>query len=142
MNPYTTSNAGTNSRRSLQGCRECPDHEAEFLQDYRCQPIPGSHTVFKEGTRVEGWRSTRAYTSVFSGLLQTETWSAVPGFSQFTYINLAFSPAPDDTVSNLYKACFSLIVLSSLSTVSTLVQSFATDGHLIVNYRCALPPST
>lgn len=22
---------------------------------------------------------------------------------QFTYINLAFSPAPDDTVSNLYK---------------------------------------
>ncbi|KIL61622.1 hypothetical protein M378DRAFT_13424 [Amanita muscaria Koide BX008] len=34
----------------------------------------------------------------------------------FTYINLAFSPAPDDTVANLYK-------------------SFATDGHLIVNYR-------
>ncbi|EIM83856.1 APG12-domain-containing protein [Stereum hirsutum FP-91666 SS1] len=33
----------------------------------------------------------------------------------FTYINLAFSPAPDDTVANLYK-------------------SFATDGHLIVNY--------
>ncbi|KAF8518653.1 autophagy protein 12 [Hysterangium stoloniferum] len=33
----------------------------------------------------------------------------------FTYINLAFSPAPDDTVANLYK-CFS------------------TDGHLIVNY--------
>ncbi|KAK2462826.1 hypothetical protein APHAL10511_005217 [Amanita phalloides] len=35
--------------------------------------------------------------------------------SLFTYINLAFSPAPDDTVANLYK-------------------SFATDGHLIVNY--------
>jgi len=33
----------------------------------------------------------------------------------FTYINLAFSPAPDDTVANLYKC-------------------FATDGHLIVNY--------
>jgi len=33
----------------------------------------------------------------------------------FTYINLAFSPAPDDTVANLFK-CFS------------------TDGHLIVNY--------
>ncbi|KZS90161.1 autophagy protein 12 [Sistotremastrum niveocremeum HHB9708] len=33
----------------------------------------------------------------------------------FTYINLAFSPAPDDTVANLYK-------------------SFATEGHLIVNY--------
>jgi ubiquitin-like protein ATG12 len=38
----------------------------------------------------------------------------------FTYINLAFSPAPDDTVSNLFK-------------------SFATDNHLIVNYRCVLP---
>jgi hypothetical protein len=37
----------------------------------------------------------------------------------FTYINLAFSPAPDDTVSNLFK-------------------SFATDNHLIVNYRCVL----
>ncbi|EIM92172.1 autophagy protein 12, partial [Stereum hirsutum FP-91666 SS1] len=34
----------------------------------------------------------------------------------FTYINLAFAPAPDDTVANLYK-------------------SFATDGRLIVNYR-------
>ncbi|KAF8650708.1 hypothetical protein AX16_005081 [Volvariella volvacea WC 439] len=33
----------------------------------------------------------------------------------FTYINLAFSPAPDDSVGNLFK-CFS------------------TDGHLIVNY--------
>ncbi|RPD65424.1 APG12-domain-containing protein [Lentinus tigrinus ALCF2SS1-7] len=33
----------------------------------------------------------------------------------FTYINLAFSPAPDDTVANLFK-------------------SFSTDGHLIVNY--------
>ncbi|KAG8760050.1 Ubiquitin-like protein [Ceratobasidium sp. 428] len=33
----------------------------------------------------------------------------------FTYINLAFSPAPDDTVANLFKC-------------------FATDGHLIVNY--------
>ncbi|KZT19407.1 APG12-domain-containing protein [Neolentinus lepideus HHB14362 ss-1] len=33
----------------------------------------------------------------------------------YTYINMAFSPAPDDTVSNLFK-------------------SFSTDGHLIVNY--------
>ena len=27
----------------------------------------------------------------------------ISGTIQFTYINLAFSPAPDDTVSNLYK---------------------------------------
>ncbi|KAE9387904.1 APG12-domain-containing protein [Gymnopus androsaceus JB14] len=32
-----------------------------------------------------------------------------------TYINLAFSPAPDDTAANLFK-------------------SFQTDNHLIVNY--------
>ncbi|KAI0254542.1 putative autophagy-related protein 12 [Lactifluus subvellereus] len=38
-----------------------------------------------------------------------------PGEPLFTYINLAFSPAPDDTIANLYR-------------------SFATDGHLIVNY--------
>ncbi|KAG0150171.1 hypothetical protein CROQUDRAFT_38675 [Cronartium quercuum f. sp. fusiforme G11] len=35
--------------------------------------------------------------------------------SVFLYINSSFSPAPDDTVSNLFKC-------------------FATDGHLIVNY--------
>lgn len=40
-------------------------------------------------------------------------WKA--GEPLFTYINLAFSPAPDDSVANLYR-------------------SFATDGHLIVNY--------
>ncbi|KDQ53939.1 hypothetical protein JAAARDRAFT_38917 [Jaapia argillacea MUCL 33604] len=40
-------------------------------------------------------------------------WKA--GEPLYTYINMAFSPAPDDTVSNLFK-------------------SFATDGHLIVNY--------
>ncbi|EGG00387.1 uncharacterized protein MELLADRAFT_93305 [Melampsora larici-populina 98AG31] len=38
-----------------------------------------------------------------------------PSDSVFLYINSSFSPAPDDTVVNLFK-CFS------------------TDGHLIVNY--------
>lgn len=47
------------SRRTLQGCWERTDHEAEFLQDYRRQPLPGGDTVSKEGTGVEGWRSTR-----------------------------------------------------------------------------------
>lgn len=27
-------------------------------------------------------------------------------FAQFTYINLSFSPAPDDTVANLFKVRF------------------------------------
>lgn len=34
---------------------------------------------------------------------------------QFTYINGAFAPTPDDTVGSLYKC-------------------FGTEGHLIVNY--------
>lgn len=38
---------------------------------------------------------------------------------QFTYINAAFAPAPDDIVGNLYKC-------------------FGTEGHLIVNYRWVL----
>jgi hypothetical protein len=51
---------------------------------------------------------------------------------KFTYINLAFSPAPDDTVSNLFK-----VRASSICLVQSLImaQMFATDGHLIVNYR-------
>lgn len=42
---------------------------------------------------------------------------------QFTYINAAFAPAPDDTVGSLYK-------------------SFGTEGHLIVNYRCGRTQSS
>ncbi|KIJ47440.1 hypothetical protein M422DRAFT_100603, partial [Sphaerobolus stellatus SS14] len=39
----------------------------------------------------------------------------------FTYINLSFSPAPDNLVINLYKMPIPL-------------QCFSTGGHLIVNY--------
>ncbi|KAG7571482.1 hypothetical protein FFLO_00498 [Filobasidium floriforme] len=41
--------------------------------------------------------------------------TSATGGELFLYINSAFAPAPDDTVSNLYK-------------------SFQTDGQLIVNY--------
>ncbi|KZT02820.1 APG12-domain-containing protein [Laetiporus sulphureus 93-53] len=57
--------------------------------------------------------STNKFQAVIQFLRKELGWKA--GDPLFTYINLAFSPAPDDTVSNLYK-------------------SFATDGHLIVNY--------
>lgn len=40
--------------------------------------------------------------------------------AQFTYINGAFAPTPDDTVGNLYKC-------------------FGTEGHLIVNYSWVIP---
>jgi ubiquitin-like protein ATG12 len=57
--------------------------------------------------------ASNRFQAVIQFLRKELAWKA--GDPLFTYINLAFSPAPDDTVSNLFK-------------------SFATDGHLIVNY--------
>ncbi|KAG1762515.1 hypothetical protein CY34DRAFT_813389 [Suillus luteus UH-Slu-Lm8-n1] len=57
--------------------------------------------------------ASNRFQAVIQFLRKELGWKA--GDPLFTYINLAFSPAPDDTVSNLYK-------------------SFATEGHLIVNY--------
>ncbi|KAF5354152.1 hypothetical protein D9756_007120 [Leucocoprinus leucothites] len=57
--------------------------------------------------------STNRFQAVIQFLRRELGWQASEPL--FTYINLAFSPAPDDTVSNLFKM-------------------FATDGHLIVNY--------
>jgi hypothetical protein len=39
------------------------------------------------------------------------------------YINLAFSPAPDDTVSNLYKVCADFIVVLVKTTPVELKNS-------------------
>ncbi|KII83972.1 hypothetical protein PLICRDRAFT_118729 [Plicaturopsis crispa FD-325 SS-3] len=57
--------------------------------------------------------ASNRFQAVIQFLRKELNWKA--GDPLFTYINLAFSPAPDDTVSNLFK-------------------SFATDQHLIVNY--------
>ncbi|OJA20594.1 hypothetical protein AZE42_08554 [Rhizopogon vesiculosus] len=57
--------------------------------------------------------ASNRFQAVIQFLRKELSWKS--GDPLFTYINLAFSPAPDDTVSNLYK-------------------SFATEGHLIVNY--------
>ena len=54
---------------------------------------------------------------------------------KFTYINLAFSPAPDDTIANLYRVSPSRARYRNAETNQTEKKSFATDGHLIVNYR-------
>ncbi|KAI0087181.1 APG12-domain-containing protein [Irpex rosettiformis] len=57
--------------------------------------------------------ASNRFQTVIQFLRKELGWKA--GDPLFTYINLAFAPAPDDIVSNLYK-------------------SFATEGHLIVNY--------
>lgn len=57
--------------------------------------------------------SSNRFQTVIQFLRKELGWKA--GDTLFTYINLAFAPAPDDVVLNLYK-------------------SFATEGHLIVNY--------
>ena len=55
---------------------------------------------------------------------------------KFTYINLAFSPAPDDTIANLYRVSPSHIRHPHhREPTKQGKKSFATDGHLIVNYR-------
>ncbi|KAG6864819.1 hypothetical protein C0991_006940 [Blastosporella zonata] len=64
--------------------------------------------------------SSNRFQAVIQFLRKELGWQA--GDPLFTYVNLAFSPAPDDTVSNLFK-------------------SFSTDGHLIVNYRSCQPAS-
>ncbi|KAH8103337.1 APG12-domain-containing protein [Cristinia sonorae] len=57
--------------------------------------------------------ASNRFQAVIQFLRKELGWKA--GDPLFTYINLAFAPAPDDTVSNLFK-------------------SFSTEGHLIVNY--------
>ena len=45
------------SRRTVQGCRERTDHEAELLQDHRIQALPGRHTVPAQPAWVEARRA-------------------------------------------------------------------------------------
>ncbi|KAM0789020.1 Ubiquitin-like protein [Microbotryomycetes sp. NB124-2] len=57
--------------------------------------------------------ASNKFQAVIAFLRKELGWKQSDGL--FLYINSSFSPAPDDTVANLYKC-------------------FATDGHLIVNY--------
>ena len=54
--------------------------------------------------------------------------------TQFTYINLAFSPAPDDTVLNLYK----VLVLPRFGPRDTSVFRVVVD---FVGLHCVLTPN-
>lgn len=64
-----------------------------------------------------------------------------PADNLFLYINAAFSPALDDTVGNLFRVrpmptFWKLCVQwrSAGREADLYVQSFGTEGHLIVNY--------
>lgn len=57
--------------------------------------------------------ASNRFQTVIAFLRKELGWKASDAL--FLYINASFSPAPDDTVANLYKC-------------------FATEGHLIVNY--------
>ncbi|SGY79168.1 BQ5605_C008g05062 [Microbotryum silenes-dioicae] len=57
--------------------------------------------------------ASNRFQTVIAFLRKELGWKASDAL--FLYINSSFSPAPDDTVANLFKC-------------------FATDGHLIVNY--------
>lgn len=50
---------------------------------------------------------------------------------------MAFSPAPDDIVNNLFKVpLLEPPQFHQTELHYALLQCFSTDGHLIVNYRC------
>ncbi|TCD65316.1 hypothetical protein EIP91_002802 [Steccherinum ochraceum] len=67
--------------------------------------------------------ASHRFQAVIMFLRKELRWKA--GDPLFTYVNLAFAPAPDDTVSNL--SADKLIMYMYL-------QSFATGQRLIVNY--------
>ena len=97
-----TLNAASISCRAIQGCRQCTNNAAKLLQDHCIQQISGRDSISTEGIRLEGWRSAGMYPERLKWD-QTRDFLTPRYLLQFTYINLAFSPAPDDTVSNLYK---------------------------------------
>ena len=91
---------GSCSCRALQGSWKRADHEAELFQSDSFEPFPGCDSVFAQGARVE---SRRAIGEHMGPVYVTYFLYTSDFFTQFTYINLAFSPAPDDTIANLYR---------------------------------------
>jgi len=92
------SNVLNASRRAVQGRRQCANNATKLLQDYRIQQVSGRDPISTEGAWLEVWRSIGTHLGDHTRDILTPRF-----LPQFTYINLAFSPAPDDTVSNLYK---------------------------------------
>ena len=103
-----TLNAASVSRRAIQGCRQCTDNATKLLQDYCIQQISGRDPIPTERARLEGWRFAGTHPECFE-TEQTRGFLTPRFILQFTYINLAFSPAPDDTVSNLYKVWIAVL---------------------------------
>ncbi|KAL3824489.1 hypothetical protein ACJIZ3_020518 [Penstemon smallii] len=52
----------------------------------------------------------------------------------FVYINSAFSPNPDELVTDLYNALVQVCLLTSVY----VQQNFGFDGKLVVNYACSM----
>lgn len=67
-----------------------------------------------------GWKAGDPLVRALLSITYRKWRLAVSGWLQFTYINLAFSPAPDDTVSNLYKVCSSWLLSRCYLLVSHL----------------------
>ena len=95
-------NATSVSRRTVQGCRKCADNATELLQDHCVQQVSSRDPISTERAWLEGWRSAGIPPECLE-MEETRDFLTPCCILQFTYINLAFSPAPDDTVSNLYK---------------------------------------
>lgn len=133
-----TPNATSVSRRAVQSRWQCANYATKLLQDHRIQQISGRDSVSTERAWLESRRPPRTLAE-WVKMEETRDFLTPRFVLQFTYINLAFSPAPDDTVSNLYKVwivvlpfsthiftTFSPVVLHRWSSNSKLQVSFST----------------
>lgn len=130
-----TLNATSASRRAIQSRWKRSNNAAKLLQDHGLQPISGRNPIPTKGAWLEGWRSTGTPPKC-PDVRKTQDFLTPSPVLQFTYINLAFSPAPDDTVSNLYKVwiAVSLRLTHILITISSVVlHRWTSNSKLQVN---------
>ncbi|TCD67614.1 hypothetical protein EIP91_012179 [Steccherinum ochraceum] len=115
---WTTGDAGANIQEALEALESYKKKDPNKVV-VRFKAV-GNAPIMKQN--LYKITASNRFQAVIQFLRKELAWKA--GDPLFTYINLAFAPAPDDTVSNLFKM------------YTVLAQSFATEGHLIVNYSC------
>jgi hypothetical protein len=144
------------SGRAFQGCRKCPDHETKLLQDHGCEPVSSGDSVFEKGVGMEGGGALgmrpfflflTSRPSIFSfDHYRRDGHELTPFSPPFLFCCATNSSRISTWRSRLRRTIqcrtCSRWVYGSIDVVvfvcaktRAFEQSFATDGHLIVNYR-------
>ncbi|KIS68491.1 putative Autophagy-related protein 12 [Mycosarcoma maydis] len=105
----TISAAGSTSVAALQALEQYKKRDSSKVV-VRFKAIGNAPIMKNNHFRITAFNRFQAVTVFLRKELNFK-----PSDSLFLYINASFSPAPDDTVGNLYRC-------------------FGTEGHLIVNY--------